>query len=291
MKLRRSTLWFVAPALALYAAVVIYPSLVGATSAFTDWSGVSGERNFVGLANFERLATDPAGLAALRNALALSVFIVVLQTVVGLALALALHAAAGRRRWLRFAFLAPAIVSPLVAAYVWRYLCSPAPDEGVNALLGFVGLGALQQDWLGDPSLALWSIGAAVIWQHTGYTVVIFEAGLARIPQDLHDAATIDGAGLRARLRYLVLPLLRPAMTISVVLTTIGSLKLFDQVFALTGGGPGHATETPSTLIVREAFSFGRYGYSTAVALVLALLVGAVSLLQLRALREWEATP
>jgi raffinose/stachyose/melibiose transport system permease protein len=135
------------------------------------------------------------------------------------------------------------------------------------------------------------SVGAAAIWQHTGYTVVIFEAGLARIPRDQHDAAVIDGAGPGARLRYVVLPQLRPALTISVMLTTIGSLKLFEQVFALTGGGPGHATEVPSTLIFREAFVFGRYGYSTAVALVLALVVGAVSLLQLRALRDWQVTP
>ncbi|MBE2320723.1 sugar ABC transporter permease [Solirubrobacter sp. CPCC 204708] len=287
---RRSTLWFVAPAFALYALVVLYPSLAGATSAFTDWSGVSGERRWVGLANFERLVSDSAGRAALRNVLALSVFVVAAQTVLGLGLALALHAAAGRRRWLRVAFLAPALVSPLVAAFVWRYVCSPAPDEGVNALLGFLGLDALQQDWLGDPSLALWSIGAAAVWQHTGYTVVIFEAGLARIPRDLHDAAKLDGAGARARLRYVVLPQLRPALTITVVLTTIGTLKLFDQVFALTGGGPGHATETPSTLIVREAFAFGRYGYSTAIALVLALIVAAVALVQLRTLREWELT-
>jgi raffinose/stachyose/melibiose transport system permease protein len=291
VKLRRSTLWFVAPALALYALVVLYPSLVGATSAFTDWSGISGERRFVGLDNFERLFSDPAGRAALRNALALTAFVVVIQIPLAFALALGLRAAGGRRRRLRVAFLAPAIVSPIVAAFTWRYLASPAPDEGVNALLGAVGLSALQQDWLGDPSLALWTIGGAVIWQHTGYSVVIFEAGLARIPRELTEAAELDGANRRARLWHVVLPQLRPALTIAIVLTTVGCLKLFDQVFALTGGGPGHATETPSTLIVREAFSFGRFGYSTAIALVLALLVAAVSLLQLRALREWELHP
>jgi len=288
---RARPVWFALPALTVYLLVVVYPNLAGATSAFTDWNGVSGHRHFVGLANFSRALHDDAARSALRNALALTAFVLVVQTGLGLGLALALRAAARGRRWLRAAFLTPAIISPLVAAYLWKYLCSPAPDEGFNALLGTVGLGALRHDWLGDPSVALWSIGAAVAWQHTGFAIVIFEAGLVRIPEDLLRAATIDGAGAVARLRHVILPQLAPAFTLNLVLGTIASLKIFDQVFALTGGGPGHATETPSTVIFREAFASGRYGYATAIALVLALLVAAVALLQLRALRAWEMTP
>jgi raffinose/stachyose/melibiose transport system permease protein len=282
-------LWLALPALAVYLIVVVYPTFAGATSAFTDWDGISGRRRFVGLANFSRLLHDDATRGALGNALALTVFVVIVQTVLGLGLAVGVHAAARGRRGLRAALLAPAIISPLVAAYLWKYLCSPAPDEGFNALLGALGLGALRHDWLGDPSLALWSIGVAVIWQHTGFAVVIFEAGLVRIPQDLLNAATVDGADPRARFRHVVIPQLAPAFTLNILLATVACLKLFDQVFALTGGGPGYATETPSTVIFREAFASGRYGYATAIALVLAIFVGAVALLQLRALRAWDA--
>jgi raffinose/stachyose/melibiose transport system permease protein len=126
------------------------------------------------------------------------------------------------------------------------------------------------------------------VWQHAGYSMVIFLAGLEGIGKDVREAATIDGAGPFARFRYVTWPLLAPATTINVMLSTIGGLKLFDQVFAATGGGPGYATETLSTVLYKEAFVFGRYGYSTAVALVLALFVAAVSLVQIRYLRARE---
>jgi raffinose/stachyose/melibiose transport system permease protein len=126
------------------------------------------------------------------------------------------------------------------------------------------------------------------VWQHAGYSMVIFLAGLEGIGKDVQEAATIDGAGPFARFRYVTWPLLAPSTTINLMLSTIGGLKLFDQIFAATGGGPGYATETLSTVLYKEAFVFGRYGYSTAVALVLALFVAAVSLVQIRYLRARE---
>ena len=120
--------------------------------------------------------------------------------------------------------------------------------------------------------------------------MVIFLAGLQGVPQELEEAATIDGAGRWQRFRYVMLPLLAPALTINLMLSTIGGLKLFDQVFAITNGGPGYSTETLSTVIYKQAFVFGKYGYSTAVALVLAIFVAAVSLVQLKYLRSREVT-
>ena len=151
-----------------------------------------------------------------------------------------------------------------------------SPTPGINALLGFFGLDFLQQNWLGDPAVALWAIGLTVVWQYAGYSMVIFLAALQGIPKELEEAAAIDGAGRWQRFRHIVLPLIAPAMTINLTLSTIGGLKLFDQVFAITGGGPGYATETLSTLIYKQAFVFGQFGYSTAVALVLALLVAGL---------------
>jgi raffinose/stachyose/melibiose transport system permease protein len=281
------TIWFAAPALLVYAAIVIYPSLAGAYYAFTDWSGI-GAASWIGLENFKTLFSDEQSLGSLKNTLLLTVFIVFVQNAIGLALALGVHTRIKSRYLLRTIFFAPAVVSPVVIAFLWKYMFNPNPDAGINAMLGFFGLGFLQQNWLGDPSVALWAIGLTVVWQFAGYSMVIFLAALQGIPQELEEAAALDGAGRFQRFYHVVLPLIAPAMTITLTLSTIGGLKLFDQVFAITGGGPGYSTETLSTLIYKQAFVFGQFGYSTAVALVLALLVSGLALIQMRYLQSRE---
>jgi raffinose/stachyose/melibiose transport system permease protein len=279
---------FVAPGLLIYAAVVLYPSVTGVLYAFTDWTGLNKNKSFVGLKNFDTLLHDDRALGALRNTLLLTVAIVVVQNGVGLLLALGVHSRIKSRLLLRAVFFAPVVVSPVMIAFLWKYVYNPAPEAGLNGILGAVGLGALRRDWLGNPSLALWSVAVMVVWQYAGYSMVVFLAGLEGIDKDVKEAATIDGAGTFTRFRYVTWPLLAPATTINVMLSTIGGLKLFDQVFAATNGGPGFATETLSTVLYKEAFVFGHYGYSTAVALVLALFVAAVSLVQIRYLRSRE---
>jgi raffinose/stachyose/melibiose transport system permease protein len=281
------TIWFAAPALAIYAVIVIYPSLAGAYYAFTSWSGI-GSSKWIGLQNFKTLFSDSQSIGSLKNTLLLTVFIVVVQNAIGLALALGVHTRIKSRYVLRTLFFAPAVVSPVVIAFLWKYMFNPDPHAGINAMLGFFGLDFLQQNWLGDPSVALWAIGLTVVWQYAGYSMVIFLAALQGIPQELEEAAALDGAGRFQRFYHVVLPLIAPAMTITLTLSTIGGLKLFDQVFAITGGGPGYSTETLSTLIYKQAFVFGQYGYSTAVALVLALLVSGLALVQMRYLQSRE---
>jgi len=282
-------LWFAAPALALYGLIVIYPSLAGAIYAFTDWKGI-GSAHWVGLENFKSLFTDDQSFGALVNTLKLTVVVVIGQNTIGLLLALGVHTLIRTRHVLRTVFFAPAVLSPVVLAFLWKYMFNPAPDAGLNALLGFLGLDFLQQNWLGDPSVALWAIAITVIWQFTGYSMVIFLAALQSIPAELEEAAALDGAGRFQRFRHVIFPLIAPAVTINLTLSTIGGLKIFDQVFAITNGGPGYATETLSTLIYKQAFVFGEFGYSTAVALVLALLVAGLALLQLRYLQSREVT-
>ena len=279
--------WFAAPALAVYTLVVLYPSIAGAAYAFTDWKGLGGA-SWVGLENFKNLFTDAQSFGALKNTVKLTVFIVVVQNGIGLLLALGVHTAIKSRYLLRTILFAPAVVAPIVIAFLWKYMFNPAPDAGLNGLFGFFGLDFLQQDWLGDPGVALWAVGLTVVWQFAGYSMVIFLAALQGIPKDLEEAAALDGAGRWQRFRHIVLPLIAPAMTINLTLSTIGGLKLFDQVFAITGGGPGYSTETLSTLIYKQAFVFGQFGYSTAVALVLALLVSGLALIQMRYLQSRE---
>jgi raffinose/stachyose/melibiose transport system permease protein len=280
---------FIVPALIVYAVVVLYPSVAGIFYAFTDWRGIGGYR-FVGLDNFKELIHDDRAIGSLRNTLLLTVAIVIVQNGVGLLLALGVHARIKSRAILRVIFFAPVVVSPVMVAFLWKYIYNPDPGAGLNGLLGSIGLGGLRQDWLGNPSIALWSVAAMIVWQFAGYSMVIFLANLEGIPDELREASLIDGAGAWSRFRYVIWPLLGPAITINVMLSTIGGLKLFDQIFAATNGGPGYSTETLSTVIYKEAFVYGNYGYSTAIAFVLALFVAAVSLIQIRYLRGREVT-
>ncbi|MET7425773.1 sugar ABC transporter permease [Dactylosporangium sp. NPDC005555] len=267
--------WFVLPAMVLFAYVVLLPSGRGVYFAFTDWDGLSPNWSFIGLDNFTAMLDDPDALQAIWHTLLIAVAITVIQNGVGLLLALGVNTMIKSRNVLRVFLFAPAVITPIVTAYLWRNLLGP--DGAVNSLLGAVGLGAWQQDWLGDPQLALWSVVAVIVWQFAGYSMVIFLAGLQSIPREIYEAAAMDGTGPARRFWSIVRPLLAPAITINLMLSIIGGIKLFDQVYALTGGGPGHATDTISTLIYKDAFTLGEFGYSIALAVVLTIIVAIAS--------------
>ncbi|MGH3662271.1 MAG: carbohydrate ABC transporter permease [Micromonosporaceae bacterium] len=277
---------YAVPALAFYGLVLLYPSVSGAGYAFTDWNGLAAP-DFVGMANFQRMFDDPQAYASIANTLLLTVAVTVAQNAIGLALAVGLNTSIASRNLLRVVFFAPAVLSPLILAYLWQYLY--ASDGAVNRLLSGVGLGGLTQDWLGDPDLALWSIAVCVVWQNVGLSMVIYLAALQGVPRELHEAASIDGAGAWRRFAHITWPLIAPATTIATVLSVIGCLKLFDQIMAITGGGPGHATETAATVIYKKAFVYGQFGYSTALALVLTAVIFLVSVVHVVLLRRREA--
>jgi raffinose/stachyose/melibiose transport system permease protein len=199
----------------------------------------------------------------------------VIQNGCGLLLALGVNSVIKSRNVLRVFLFAPAVITPIVTAYLWRNLLGP--DGAVNSLLAAVGLESWQQSWLGDPHLALWSVVAVIVWQFAGYSMVIFLAGLQSVPQEIFEAAAMDGAGPVRRFWSVIRPLLAPAFTVNLMLSIIGGIKLFDQVYALTGGGPGHATDTLSTLIYKDAFTLGEFGYSIALAVVLTGIVAVAS--------------
>lgn len=278
--------WFVVPALAFYAFVVLVPAAQGSLFAFTDWDGISETREFVGLDQFRRLWDDDAARGAVVNTALLAVAVTVVQNAIGLLLALGVNSRVRSRNVLRVLFFAPAVITPVVTAYLWQYLY--APEGPINALLGGVGLGGLRQDWLGDPDLALWSVVAVVVWQFAGYSMVIFLAGLQAIPRETYEAAAVDGAGPVRRFWDVIRPMLAPAITINLMLSLIGGLKLFDQVWVMTQGGPAGATDTLSTALYKQAFLFDQYGYSIAMAVLLALFVTVVSVVQYRALNRQE---
>jgi raffinose/stachyose/melibiose transport system permease protein len=266
--------------------VVLLPSAQGAAFAFTDWDGLSPTRHFVGLENFREMLEDPVARQGLRQTLIVAVAVTLVQNAIGLALALGVHSRVKSRNVLRVLLFAPAVMTPVVTAALWKYML--APEGALNGLIAAVGPDSWQRNWLGDPALALCSVIGVIIWQFAGYSMVIFLAGLQAIPREVHEAAAVDGATGWRRLRHVVLPLLAPAMTINLMLSVIGGLKLFDQVWVMTGGGPGTSTETLSTLIYKNAFQFDEYAYSVALAIVLTVFVAVISGGQYRLLRRRE---
>ena len=158
----------------------------------------------------------------------------------------------------------------------------------MNTLLDTIGLESLKRPWTGDPTWALWTIFVVLVWQFVGLSMVMYLAGLEGIPEELDEASAVDGASTFRRFRKITLPLLAPAITVSVTLSTIYGLGVFDQVLAVTGGGPVDASETLATQIYKQTFAFGRFGYGTALSLVLTILITVLAVSQLLVLRARE---
>ncbi|WP_344316994.1 sugar ABC transporter permease [Acrocarpospora pleiomorpha] len=268
------------PALALYVFILVIPSLRGIAYSFTDWNGVSAAFNFVGLDNFARLVTDPFGRGAVMNTVLLATGITVLQVITGLLLALALNSAIKGRNFLRVLFFAPVMVMPVVTSYLWKYILGGS--GALNQILQAVGLSQVAQPWLGQRETALVWIILVAVWQGAGVTMAIYLAGLQTIPREIREAVDLDGAGPWARLWYITMPLLRPATSVATLLVLIGSLKLFDQVWVLTQGGPANSTDTLATTIYRTSFAFGEFSYGVTLAVALSLIVAVIAIIQQR---------
>jgi raffinose/stachyose/melibiose transport system permease protein len=276
-----SVWWFIVPGLVFYAVATLQPALSGAAQAFTEWDGFSPSRRFVGFDNFLAMFSDRAVVRALMNTFTIAITVTIVQNVIGLLLALGVNSRIKSRKILSAIFFAPAIVMPVVVAFLWQYLYAP-----FGVLSGIVeSMGLEAPDWLGDRNIALWSVIGVFIWQFAGYSMVIFLAGLQGIPPEVLEASEVDGASSTQKLFYIQLPLLGPALIVNVILTLVHGLKVFDLVWVMTQGGPGFATQTLSTLIFENAFAFNKVGYSNAIALVLTIIALPVAYLQFRATR------
>ncbi|GAA4890404.1 sugar ABC transporter permease [Tessaracoccus lubricantis] len=278
-------LLFAAPALILYGLVMIYPTLKGAALAFTNSRG-GGSYDFVYLDNFRRLLGDQAALGSIINTVVLTVSMVALQTGLALIIALGLHRPLKLRGALRTVFFLPFILPSLIVGVLWQFLYNPGGP--VDTVLEGAGLGWVIKLWLGDTSVALWSVIVALIWQNVGFSIVIYLAGLEQIPRELFEAAAIDGATGWKTFWNVTRPLLGSATTINLTLTLVGALKIFDQIFVMTGGGPGYATEVLSLITYKQSFVLGNWGYGSAVALVLTMIVAAAAVIQIWARGRME---
>lgn len=276
---------FALPGLVALFAFHFIPVAFGGYYAFTSWHGVD-QATWVGLQNFREIISDRSSRGALWHTVELAGCFVVIVNAVGLALALGLNRAVKTRHLLRSLFFLPVAISPLAIAFVWRWIFDY--QGALNVVLGDVGLPSLQRAWLADPATALWTVLVVMVWNYSGLAMVFYLAGLQGISDEIYEATLVDGASAWFRFRKVVLPLLAVPATVSVSLTLIIGMRTFDQILALTGGGPVDASETLATQVYRQTFEHGEYGYGAAFAVVLTGLVVALALAQLAALRVNE---
>ncbi|WP_426225762.1 carbohydrate ABC transporter permease [Pseudarthrobacter sp. DSP2-3-2b1] len=278
--------WFILPALAFYTFAVLVPSARGLAYSFTDWNGLRPVLKFIGFDNYAKIFADEAAASSLVNTLFFALAVTILQNGIGLLLALGVHRLIKSRNILRVILFTPAVLTPVVTAYVWKFMF--APDGPINSTADSLGIAWLHQDWLGNPALAPWAIVMTIVWQFSGYSMVIFLAGLQGIPEEIYEASAVDGAGSVRQFFAITRPLLAPAITVNLMLSIIGGLKLFDQIQVMTGGGPGNATVTLSGQIYKTGSEFGQYSYSIAMAVILTIAVAFVSGIQYKLLARQE---
>ncbi|HEY8591221.1 MAG TPA: sugar ABC transporter permease [Naasia sp.] len=271
--------WWALPGIVLVLAIHYLATGVGGFFAFTDWSGL-GSFEFIGLDNFAEIFADPSKIGALANTLFLAIMSVIITNVLGLAIALGLNRGLKSRYILRVLFFMPVVLSPLAVSYIWKFIFDF--NGPFNGFLGMIGLEGLARPWLADPVWSIWVVLLVISWQNTGFAMVIYMAGLAAVPVEIEEAAAIDGATVRQRFWHVTLPSIRPAVAIATTLGLVNGLRIFDQIMALTGGGPAGATETLATEVYKQSFALGNFGYGAALALLLTVIILVFAVIQQR---------
>jgi ABC-type sugar transport system permease subunit len=269
---------FVLPNLVIFAVFVFGPTLYSFWISLTNWDGL-GVPQFVGLANYQRLLTEPIFLAAVRNSVFYTVGTMAPMMVLALGLALMLNSPLRGRIFFRTVIYIPVVISWVAGALVWQ-LIFLHPSGFMNAFLALFGIPA--QVWTNNPNLVLPAIIWMSIWKGLGFYMVIFLAGLQTIPPTMYEAAAIDGASKWNQFWNITLPLLRPTTLFVLVIGIIGSFEVFIPIFLLTGGGPGYSSMVMVMAIYRFGFETYETGYASAIAVVLFLIILVASMVQLR---------
>jgi raffinose/stachyose/melibiose transport system permease protein len=263
---------FVLPCVLFYLFFVFVPISVSVYYSFVEWAGM-GEQTFVGFKNFKFMfLQDPVFWPTVLRTLYISLFSVA-QIPIALLVAILLSRYVKRPNFLVSSYFLPVILSVVVIGQLWRAIYNPASLGGMlNQLLVSVGLDDLKRIWLADPNTAIFALCFVILWQYIGYHTLIQFTGIQNINKDIYEAASIDGAeGFKAD-RYITLPLLAPVIKISMVLAVVGSLRAFDLIVVMTGGGPAHATEVISTHMYYSTFNSFKYGYGSALSTFLVVL-------------------
>lgn len=271
---------FATPALLVYLTFVLVPVALAAVYSFFNWNGLSALERFIGFDNYVRAFGDPVFVGAIGHNLAIVGLSLIIQGPLAIAIALLLNRPLRGRTLIRTLIFVPYVLSEVVAGLAFRLLLPPnGPFDGILTALGWAGD---KPNWLADPDLAFWTLFVVLTWKYLGFAIILFLAGLQGVPDELAEAASIDGASWWQIQRHITLPLLGPTIRIWAFLSIIGSLQLFDMVWILTGGGPINSTATMATYMVEYGNGRSQIGYGSAVAVILFVISLVIALLYQR---------
>lgn len=289
---QRTRLWqigLLALPLAVFVLIVVWPLSSSFYYSFTNWNGFGADYDFVGFDNFAKIASDRLFFNAIANTLIWMVAAVILPTGLGLVLALLIDSQVPGASIFKTIFYLPICLSAVVVGQIWIWIYQP--DWGLlNTLIGVVTGEDANFAWLAKPGTALYSVIIAWSWQQTGLSMVIFLAGLTAVPPDLLEVSDIEGATAFQRIWHVVLPLLRPATVVVIALSVINSLKGFDILYIMTGGGPFNSSDTLAMHMYNESFKKYLMGYGAAISVVLFLIAIVIILLYFRQLKKVDET-
>ncbi|MCR6108060.1 sugar ABC transporter permease [Salipaludibacillus agaradhaerens] len=273
----RAPYFFIAPAVILFLLFTAYPIIASLYLSFQRYEG--GSYSFVGLANYSRLMGDSIFWTALSNTFIIFIFQVPIMLILAMILASVLNSQLLKLKgFFRVSFFLPAVTSLVAYSLLFSVMLQ---DNGLfNELLSYIGIGPIP--WLSDATWAKVSIIMAMTWRWTGYNMIIFLAALQNIPEEMYEAASIDGAGKIRQFFSITIPNLKPIILFAGILSTIGTLQLFDEPFNLTSGGPGNATMTLGLYIYENGFEYFDFSYGSAVAYVVVVLVAVLSFVQFK---------
>lgn len=271
-KIRRNKLaifLFMFPATVLFIVIIFAPILMSGYYSFLDWDGMSAG-TFVGLQNYiELFSSNSIGfILTIKNAFLLAILSTVVVLPISLLLALVLAKGIRGERFFVSALFVPSLISSVVIGQLWSKIYNP--EYGIlNVVLKSIGLDELCKTWLGDPDTALIAVFIVMLWQYMGYHMLLLYAGVKTISPELREAAVIDGASNWQVSRYISIPMIKPVIQMCVIFSVVGSFKAFDLIYVLTNGGPAHASEVPSTLMINMIFGRNRYGLGSAIAVII----------------------
>ncbi|MGL1890150.1 MAG: sugar ABC transporter permease [Spirochaetaceae bacterium] len=277
---------FICPALIFYTLFVLIPAFGGIWYSFTNWNGLNPNYKIVGLSNYIEIITeDKYFIKSIIFTLKFVIYMVILQNVLALLLALLIENRKKSKFVFRTLFFMPNMISMIISGFIWMFIFTKVlPGVSGDGIFSF-----LNQTWLGDPRLSFYAVLIVSLWAGVGYLMIIYIAALQSIPAQLIEAASIDGAKTYILFKYIKLPMILPAVTIGIFLSLNSSFKVFEAVFALTGGGPGRSTQVIALNIFEEAFNMSnRYGYASAKAIVLFLIIFAITCVQLIVMKKRE---
>ncbi|MDO7266479.1 carbohydrate ABC transporter permease [Shouchella clausii] len=271
------------PAVLLFFLFHTFPLLQGVFYSFTNWKGY-GDWDFVGLSNYINVFNDMRAWSAYGFTFQFAIVSTILVNILSLAIALGLHAKIECKQTLRAIYFMPNILSVLIVGFIFQFIFTLFLPQ----LADMLGISTLSTNILGSPDYAWIGIVVMAVWQATAFNTILYLAGLQTVPEDVYEAAAIDGAKAWRRFWSITFPIIAPFFTINMVLALKNFLMVFDHIIALTGGGPGYATESISVLIYRGGFQGGQFGYQSANAVIYFIIIVALSLFQLRILQKRE---